>query len=107
MAERLGNRAINQKVAGSIPGHAKMKLCPWARHFTQLASGECPCNYCSPASFGSFGGLCSWGSPNGPGDFEGPGSSSGPESPGNPSGLIVVIVCSSTHQGIRHHHSRP
>ena len=22
MAERLGNRAINQKVAGSIPGHA-------------------------------------------------------------------------------------
>ena len=37
MAERLGNRAINQKVAGSI---AKMMLCPWVRHFTLLASGE-------------------------------------------------------------------
>ena len=39
MAERLGNRAIIQKVAGLIPGRAKMMLCPWARHFTLLASG--------------------------------------------------------------------
>ena len=37
MAERLGNRAINQKIAGSIPG--QMTLCPRARHFTLLASG--------------------------------------------------------------------
>ena len=43
MGEQLGNRAMNQKVAGSIPG---MMLCPWARHFTLLASGECPCTYC-------------------------------------------------------------
>ena len=39
MAERFGNRAINQMVAGSIPSRAKMTLCPWARHFTVLASG--------------------------------------------------------------------
>ena len=37
MAERLGSRAINQKVVGSIPGRAKMTLCP--RNFTLLASG--------------------------------------------------------------------
>ena len=36
------NRAINHKVAGSIPGRAKMTLCPWARHFTLLASGNVP-----------------------------------------------------------------
>ena len=36
MAERLGNLAINQKVAGSIPGRAKMTLCPWALHPTCL-----------------------------------------------------------------------
>ena len=24
----------------------QMTLCPWARHFTLLASGECPCTYC-------------------------------------------------------------
>ena len=23
-----------------------MTLCPWARHFTLLALGECPCTYC-------------------------------------------------------------
>ena len=46
MAELLGNRASNQKVTGSIPGRAKLMLCPWARHFTLLASGECPCTYC-------------------------------------------------------------
>ena len=39
MAERLGSRAINQKVASLIPGSEKMTLCPWARHFTLLASG--------------------------------------------------------------------
>ena len=39
MAERLGNRAINQKVAGSIPGRANMTLCPWARH---LPRGNVP-----------------------------------------------------------------
>ena len=39
MAERLGNWAINQKVAGLIPGCEQIKLCPWARHFTLLASG--------------------------------------------------------------------
>ena len=33
MAEQLGNQAINQKVAGLIPGQVK---CPWARHFTLL-----------------------------------------------------------------------
>ena len=38
MAERLGNRATNQKVAGSITGR-KMLLCPRARHFTLLAWG--------------------------------------------------------------------
>ena len=38
MAERLGNGAINQKVPGSILGSAKL-CCPWARHFTLLASG--------------------------------------------------------------------
>ena len=43
MAERLGNRAINQKFAGLIPCRAKLR---WARHFTLLASGECPCTYC-------------------------------------------------------------
>ena len=46
VAERLGNWASNPKVAGSIPGHEKMTLCPWARHFTLLFSGERPCTYC-------------------------------------------------------------
>ena len=41
MAERLGNRASNPKVAGSSPGHA-MTLCPWARHFNIHASGNVP-----------------------------------------------------------------
>ena len=38
MAERLGNRAVNQKVSGSIPS-VPMTFCPWARHFTLLDSG--------------------------------------------------------------------
>ena len=44
MAERLGNLAINQKVAGLIPG--REKWCLWTRHFTLLASGGIPCTYC-------------------------------------------------------------
>ena len=36
MAEWLGKRAINQKVAGSIPDRAKMTLCPWALDPTRL-----------------------------------------------------------------------
>ena len=47
MAEWLGSRAMNQKVVGSIPKRAQMMLCPWARHFTLLSSGECPCTYCT------------------------------------------------------------
>ena len=39
MAERLGNCAINQKVSGLIPGHAKVL------HPTCLV-GVCPCTYC-------------------------------------------------------------
>ena len=45
IAERVGNRATNQKVAGLIPGRV-MKLCPWTTHFTLLTTGECPCTYC-------------------------------------------------------------
>ena len=45
VAERLGNRASNQKIAGSIPSRANLR--PWARHLTLLASGECPCTYCN------------------------------------------------------------
>ena len=44
MAEWIWNWAINQKVAGSRP--CKMTLCPWARHFTLFALGECPCTDC-------------------------------------------------------------
>ena len=40
MAERLGNRATNQRVAGSIPGQVELRFVPWARHFTLLASGR-------------------------------------------------------------------
>ena len=36
MAEQLWNGAI----AGSIPGRAKITLCPWAKHFTLLDSGR-------------------------------------------------------------------
>ena len=42
LAEQLENRASNQKVAGSIPRPCKMTLCPWARHFTLLATGNVP-----------------------------------------------------------------
>ena len=49
MAERLGNRATNQKVAGLIPGRLKIRLFPWARHVTLLAPGECLCTYCKSA----------------------------------------------------------
>ena len=40
MAVRLGNRALNQKVAGFDSQPRQMTLCPWARHFTLLALGE-------------------------------------------------------------------
>ena len=46
MAERLGSRAINQKVPGSLPGRAKMTLCPWQGTSPYLPQGECPCTYC-------------------------------------------------------------
>ena len=35
----LGNQANNLKVTSLILGHAKISLCPCARHFTLLASG--------------------------------------------------------------------
>ena len=38
MAERLGSRAINQKVVGSIPGRGKLRCV--LGHFTLIASGE-------------------------------------------------------------------
>ena len=46
MSERLENQATNQKVAGLISAMTKIALFSWARHFTLLASGECPCTYC-------------------------------------------------------------
>ena len=46
VAEWLGNRVSNQKVDGLIPWPCKIMLCPWARHFTLLASGKCPCTSC-------------------------------------------------------------
>ena len=49
VAEPLGNWASNPKVAGSIQA-VKITLCPWARHFTILALGECPCTYCKSLS---------------------------------------------------------
>ena len=36
VAERLGSRASNLKVASLIPGHVKL----------QCDLGECPCTYC-------------------------------------------------------------
>ena len=40
VAERLGNWASNPKVAGFYSRLCQMTLCPWARHFTLLASGR-------------------------------------------------------------------
>ena len=46
MAERLGNRAINKKVAGSIPGREKW-LCVLGQGTSPcLPRGELPCTYC-------------------------------------------------------------
>ena len=44
MAERLGNRASNQKVARSFAGCANYVVSCKALHPTCL--GECPCTYC-------------------------------------------------------------
>ena len=44
VAERLGNQASNHCWFDSRQW--KMTLCPWARHFTLLALGECPWTCC-------------------------------------------------------------
>ena len=46
VAERLGKRAINQKVAGLIPGHAKLRSVLGQGTSPYLPRGECPCTYC-------------------------------------------------------------
>ena len=46
MAEWLGNRAINQKVASSIPGLAKCCCVLGQGTSPYLPRGECPCTYC-------------------------------------------------------------
>ena len=46
MAERLRNRAITQKVAGSIPGRAKWRCVLGQGTSPYLPWGECPCTYC-------------------------------------------------------------
>ena len=46
MAERLGNRVINQNIAGSIPGHAKWRCVLGQGTSPYLPQGKCPCNYC-------------------------------------------------------------
>ena len=47
MAERLGNGAINQKVAGSIPGSAKLH-CVFGQGTSPYLprGGGCPSTYC-------------------------------------------------------------
>ena len=49
MAERLGNRATNQKVAGSIPGRAKLR-CVFGQGTSPYlpqrgGGGGCPCTF--------------------------------------------------------------
>ena len=46
MAERSGNRAINQKIAGSIPGREKLHCVLGQGTSPYLPQGECPCTYC-------------------------------------------------------------
>ena len=48
MAERLGNQAINQKVAGLIPAvpNDVVSLGKALHPVTHLLRGECPCIYC-------------------------------------------------------------
>ena len=46
MAERLGSRAINQKIVGLIPGHAKLRCVLGQGTSPYLPRGECPCTYC-------------------------------------------------------------
>ena len=42
----VGSRAINQKVIGSIPGHAKLHCVLGQGTSPYLPWGECPCTYC-------------------------------------------------------------
>ena len=46
VAERLGNRATNLKVASSIPGHAKWRCGLGQGTLPYLPRGECSCTYC-------------------------------------------------------------
>ena len=46
MAERLGNRAINQKVVGLIPSVQKGSCVLEQETSPYLPRGECPCTYC-------------------------------------------------------------
>ena len=46
MAEWLGNRAINQKVAGLSPGQAKLCCVLGQGTSPYLLRGECPYTYC-------------------------------------------------------------
>ena len=46
LAERLGNWAINQEVASSIPGRAKLCCVLGQGTSPYLPRGECPCTYC-------------------------------------------------------------
>ena len=46
VAERLGNRAVNQKVAGSIPDRAKGRCVLRQGTSPYLPRGERPCTYC-------------------------------------------------------------
>ena len=46
MAERVGNRTNNQKVAGSIPGRDKLHCVLRQGTSPYLPQGECPCSAC-------------------------------------------------------------
>ena len=46
MAERLGNQASNQKVAGSIPSRANDVMSFGKALHPTCLKGECPCTYC-------------------------------------------------------------
>ena len=46
MAERLGNRAINQKVTGSCPAVQKDVVSLGKALHPTCLGGECPCTYC-------------------------------------------------------------
>ena len=46
MAEQLGSRAINQKVAGSISDRGEGRCVLGQGTSPYLPRGECPCTYC-------------------------------------------------------------